>query len=265
MPALEWGRVTPFLSALPSKNDFQDRAGLAASSAYGSLKTTTLPEKGERFHSPHLSPNPQAPTPRGHLNAVLLRRRGPEFVMRSKPCREGAGMAAKAKGPDFQSREFSSTRWMQTGPRGSTPTSSRAVRSGPAVGMQTALPRHFLPASQGSCSVSPSPLSPAAWPNRSRRQNRQRIPSPAFYAGTAAEGQATQRRRTGKIEPPFALDYRPRWTPGVCETNACRVCLPFWRSVGCSLFPALDRCKTTDSKPRQRRSIGSDGGSKIFP
>lgn len=65
MPASAWGQATPFLSALPSKNDFQDRAGLAASSAYGSLKNTTVPEKRERFHSPIAPPTPEPQPPAG--------------------------------------------------------------------------------------------------------------------------------------------------------------------------------------------------------
>lgn len=231
MPASAWGRITPFLSALPSKNDFQDRAGLAASSAYGSLKTTTLPEKRERFHSPHLSPNPQAPTPRGHLNDVLLRRRGPEFVMSRKPCREGAGMAAKAKGPDFQSREFSSTRWMQTGPRGSTPTSSRAVRSGPAAGMQTALPRHFLLSSPGSSLLLPfSPLPDrVAQPLPEAKQAK----DPLSSLLRRDSGPRNRLHRGGGLERSSPHSLRiiaPDGPPGVWETNACRVCLPFWRS-----------------------------------
>lgn len=174
-------------------------------------------------------------------------------MMRRKPCRERAGKAAKDKGPGFQSREFSSTRCMQTGPRGSTPTSSRAVRSGPAARTQTALPRHLLLAGPGSSLLLPFSPFPTAWPNRSRSQNRQTIPSPASYAGIAGLGTGYTEKEDWKDQAPIRSGLSPQMDPLESgKRTRSESARRFGDRVGYSLFPALDRCKTTDSKPRER-------------
>ena len=154
-------------------------------------------------------------------------------MMRKKPCRERAGKAAKDKGPGFQSREFSSTRWMQTGPRGSTPASSRAVRSGPAAGTQTALTACRLG------SFSPSPLSRPRGPSAPGGKTGKRSPLQPLNAGIAGLGTDYTEEEDWKDQAPLLWIIAPDGPLGVWETNACRICPPFWRSGWIFVVPGL--------------------------
>lgn len=150
-----WGQLTQFLSAHPSKQLSRSRRPRCVVFRCGGLWLLEKTRQGLKNASAFPYPYPPAPV---LVTAVLHRGRGRQVVERRKLRSMGG---RKAKGPGFHRREFSSSTWMQTGSRGSKPTSSRAVRSGRAAGMQAALPRHgLLPGS--------SLHRPAARPNHSR-------------------------------------------------------------------------------------------------
>ena len=106
--------------------------------------------------------------------------------------------------------------------------------------------------------LAPSPLLPfspfpTAWPNRSRRQNRQTIPSPASYAGIAGLGTGYTEEEDWKDQAPIRSGLSPQMDPLESgKRTRSESARRFGDRVGYSLFPALDRCKTTDSKPRER-------------
>lgn len=148
----------------------------------------------------------------------------------------------RIRAPVSKSREFSSTRWMQTGPRGPRPRLPGSA-PGPAAGTQTSL---LLAGPAHSPFSSRPPRGPIPPPGGKTGKRSALQPLNAWIAGPRDK---LQRRRTGHC--PIALDYRPRWNPwslgGIQRVQNLPAALEIGLDICCSR-PWTGA--NTDSKPR---------------